>query len=73
MGTKTRSKRSVKTCVGALDVWASSTSFITRSKVRSPADLVVSIVSAPSPLTVPANTSSPSALSTGTDSPVIGA
>ena len=72
-GTKMRSNRSVNCCVGAFCVCASSTSLITRSRVRSPAARVVAIKSAPSPLTVPANTSSPGALSTGTDSPVIGA
>ena len=43
------------------------------SSVVSPVALVTSISSEPSPLIVPAKTSSPGFLSTGTDSPVIGA
>jgi hypothetical protein len=44
-----------------------------RASVESPAILVTRISSEPSLLIVPANTWSPGFLSTGTDSPVIGA
>ena len=52
---------------------ASATMRVTWAKVVSWAGLVFSISSAPSPLTVPANTSAPGDLATGTLSPVMGA
>ncbi len=72
-GTNTLSKRSVKRCVGEICSCASATIFTIRANVLSPASLVTSTTSAPSPLIVPANTLSSGCFSTGIDSPVTGA
>ena len=56
IGTNTRSNRAVSCSVWAFFAWASATSWMMRSSVRSPAAFVVSTCRAPSPLTVPANT-----------------
>ena len=63
----------IEGCVGAFCSCASATNRMIRASVVSPVALVTSISSEPSPLIVPAKTSSPGFLSTGTDSPVIGA
>ena len=72
-GTKIRSNFSTVRWVGDFCTWASSTIFITRARVESLARRVTLTSSAPSPLTVPAKTLSPGALSMGMDSPVTGA
>ena len=63
----------MKRSAGARLPWACSTSEATRESVESAAGRVARAMSAPVVFSVPANSSSPGALSTGTDSPVIGA
>ena len=60
-------------CSGARLACADSTRWTMRASVVSARRRVTATVSAPWPLIVPANTSSPSPFSTGSDSPVIGA
>jgi hypothetical protein len=63
----------MKRSAGARLPWAASTSDATRESVDSWAGRDVRATSAPVVFRVPANSSSPACLSTGTDSPVIGA
>jgi len=72
-GVYQRAKRSMKRWLGARLAWASSTMWMMRLRVLSAARRVTRTSSAPAPLIVPAKTSSPAALSTGTLSPVTGA
>ena len=71
-GAKTLLNLSTVCWVGDCCDWASSTIFITRASVLSAASRVTLTCRAPSPLTEPAKTFAPGALSTGTDSPVTG-
>ena len=66
-------KRSMNCCTGARCDCAVSTRRTIRARVVSVRRRVTTTTSAPWPLMVPANTSSPSPFSTGSDSPVIGA
>ena len=72
-GVYTCAKRSMKRWVGARTLCACSIMRMMRWMVVSCTSRVTSTISAPLPLTVPANTSSPGSFSTGTLSPVIGA
>ena len=72
-GTNQRINRSAVSCVGDFPAWAFSTICEILARVLSFARRVTRISSAPSPLSEPANTLSPTDLSTGSDSPVTGA
>ena len=72
-GVYTRAKRSTRVCAGARCACARSTRWMIRASVVSRRTRVTRTSRAPRPLMVPANTSSPGALSTGIDSPVTGA
>ncbi|MNV65102.1 hypothetical protein D3C71_1577780 [compost metagenome] len=65
------SKRLIKRWDSGTSSSASSTILTIFANSVFSADLVTSTYSAPSPFSVPANTSSPAYFSTGTDSPVI--
>src|SRR4029078_6378425 len=62
-----------KRSYGALERCASSTTAAMRASVDCSAALSTRTVNAPCAFSVPANTGSPDSLSTGTDSPVMGA
>ena len=68
-----RAKRSTHCSIGARRSCASEIMRVIRARTVSLAGLVASTVNVPSPLIVPANTSSPCILATGILSPVIGA
>ena len=69
-GTRMPAMRSAWRAIGALAPWASATVARIRPRTVSPPVRSTRTVSAPAPLTVPPNTSSPGALATGTGSPV---
>ncbi len=68
--TSTAAARSASRCPGALELWAVSTSAMIWPSAVSAPILVASMTTLPARLTDPPTTSSPSALSTGIDSPV---
>ncbi len=68
-----RAKRSTKVWDGARCACACSTRWMMRASVVSRRNCVTRTSRAPRPLMLPANTSSPGPLSTGSDSPVTGA